>query len=105
MKKKISIGNKIISKKMPAYIVAEMSANHNMDFNRAKAIIKAAANAGADAIKIQTYTQIQLQLKVINQRSEQKEYGKDVLCMNYMGKHIRHGNGKQNYKSMLMSVD
>ena len=55
MKKKISIGNKIISKKMPAYIVAEMSANHNMDFNRAKAIIKAAANAGADAIKIQTY--------------------------------------------------
>lgn len=56
MKRKISIGNKIISKEMPAYIVAEMSANHNMDFNRAKAIIKAAANAGADAIKIQTYT-------------------------------------------------
>ena len=37
---------------MPAYIVAEMSANHNMDFNRAKAIIKAAANAGADAIPV-----------------------------------------------------
>ena len=54
MKKKISIGNKIISKEMPAYIVAEMSANHNMHFNRAKAIIKAAANAGAEALKIQT---------------------------------------------------
>ena len=33
-----------------------MSANHNMDFERAKEIIKAAAEAGADAIKIQTYT-------------------------------------------------
>ena len=56
LKKAIYIGRKIIGETEPAYIVAEMSANHNMDFNRAKAIIKAAANAGADAIKIQTYT-------------------------------------------------
>lgn len=33
-----------------------MSANHNMDYNRALAIIDAAADAGADAVKIQTYT-------------------------------------------------
>lgn len=56
MKKKLKIGNRIISKDSPAYIVAEMSGNHNMDFNRAKQIIEAAKEAGADAVKIQTYT-------------------------------------------------
>ena len=50
------IGEHEISADSPVYIVAEMSANHNMDFERAKEIIKAAAEAGADAIKIQTYT-------------------------------------------------
>lgn len=56
MKKIIQIGEKCIGKDQPTYIVAEMSANHNMDFERAKAIIKSAAESGADAIKIQTYT-------------------------------------------------
>ena len=56
MEKKICIGKRFIGEDEPTYIVAEMSANHNMDFDRAKAIIKAAADAGADAIKIQTYT-------------------------------------------------
>ena len=54
MKKIIQIGEKCIGKDQPTYIVAEMSANHNMDFERAKAIIKSAAESGADAIKIQT---------------------------------------------------
>lgn len=56
MKKEIKIGRHTISEDGPAYIVAEMSANHNMDYNRALAIIDAAAEAGADAVKIQTYT-------------------------------------------------
>ncbi len=56
MNQEIRIGNKIISEDSPAFIIAEMSANHNMDFDRAVKIMQAAKDAGADAIKIQTYT-------------------------------------------------
>ena len=56
MNKEIKIGSHVIAKDMPTYIIAEMSGNHNMEFERAKKIIDAAAEAGADAIKIQTYT-------------------------------------------------
>jgi len=38
------------------YIVAEMSANHNQDYSRAEEIVYAAEAAGADAVKLQTYT-------------------------------------------------
>lgn len=54
--KQIQIGRHLVSPKSGVYIVAELSANHNMDYGRACAIIDAAAEAGADAIKIQTYT-------------------------------------------------
>ncbi|MBR5248822.1 MAG: pseudaminic acid synthase [Lachnospiraceae bacterium] len=56
MKKEIIIGNHVISEDSPTFIIAEMSANHNMDFDRAVAIMQAAKDAGADAVKIQTYT-------------------------------------------------
>lgn len=56
MDKKIEIGNDVISDKSRTYIVAEMSGNHNMDINRAKEIIRQSKLAGADAVKIQTYT-------------------------------------------------
>ncbi len=56
MKKEIKIGKHSISEQSPVFIVAEMSANHLMDFDRAVAIMQAAKDAGADAVKIQTYT-------------------------------------------------
>lgn len=49
-------GPRKIGEGQPAFIVAEMSGNHHLDFNKAVAIVKAAAVSGADAIKIQTYT-------------------------------------------------
>ena len=40
----------------PTYLVAEMSANHHQDFRQAVKLIEAAKEAGADAVKLQTYT-------------------------------------------------
>ena len=56
MRKEIKIGNKYIGVNHPCFIVAEMSGNHNMNFGRAKEIVQAAAEAGVDAVKLQTYT-------------------------------------------------
>ena len=53
---KIKIGNRDVGDGERTYIVAEMSANHLQDYERAEAIIQAAADAGADAVKLQTYT-------------------------------------------------
>ena len=55
MNKSFRIGNSSIGDKRRTYIIAEMSANHNMDFDRAIQIIKAAKWSGANAVKIQTY--------------------------------------------------
>src|SRR4051812_48857259 len=50
------IGDRKIGETHPCYIVAEVSANHNHSFERAVQIIRAARAAGADAVKLQTYT-------------------------------------------------
>ena len=49
-------GERIIGLGQPVFIIAEMSGNHNGSYERAKQIIDAAKDAGADAIKLQTYT-------------------------------------------------
>ena len=67
MKKEFKIGNKIIGEHSPCFCVAEMSGNHLQDFNRAVEIIHAAKEAGADAIKLQTYTADSLSLDCDNE--------------------------------------
>ena len=52
----IKIGSKTIGAKNSPFIIAEMSGNHNQSLDRALSIVDAAADAGADAIKLQTYT-------------------------------------------------
>jgi pseudaminic acid synthase len=50
------IGDRQISKSQPAYVVAELSANHHQDFEQAVHLIRSAKESGADAVKVQTYT-------------------------------------------------
>lgn len=50
------INHRQITAQLPTFIVAELSGNHQQDFDHAVALIEAAAKAGADAVKIQTYT-------------------------------------------------
>lgn len=52
----ITIKDRKIGDGYPAYIIAEMSANHSGSIEIAKEIIRAAKDSGADCIKIQTYT-------------------------------------------------
>jgi len=56
MSMSIEIGRRRIGPGNPAYCIAEVSANHNQDFAQALRIIEAAKEAGADAVKLQTYT-------------------------------------------------
>lgn len=53
---KITIAAKMISPEYPPFIIAEMSGNHNQSLDRALEIVETASKAGANAIKIQTYT-------------------------------------------------
>ncbi|MEM2618814.1 MAG: pseudaminic acid synthase [Candidatus Hadarchaeales archaeon] len=52
----MKIGNRIVGEGQPVFIVAELSANHLQKLDLAKETIKAMKKAGADAVKLQTYT-------------------------------------------------
>ena len=52
----IKIQNKLVGDNQPVFIIAELSANHQQNFDLAVETIKAIKEAGADAVKLQTYT-------------------------------------------------
>lgn len=52
----IQVGQRMVGAGQPVYIIAELSANHNQSFDQAVRIVRAAKQAGVDAVKLQTYT-------------------------------------------------
>ena len=63
------IKQRVISEKRPPFIVAEISANHNNNLNRALKLVYEAKKAGADAVKLQTY-----KANTITLKSKNKEF-------------------------------
>ncbi len=77
------IANRTIGAEFPPLIIAEMSGNHNQSLERALAIVDAAAQAGAHALKIQTYTPDTMTLDL-----EQDEFVIDDKNSPWIGKSL-----------------
>jgi len=69
---KIKIGNKLIGEGEPCFVIAEAGVNHNGDINLAKKLIDTAKEAGADAVKFQTFKAE----NVVIENAEMAEYQK-----------------------------
>ncbi|MGY8998238.1 MAG: N-acetylneuraminate synthase family protein, partial [Alphaproteobacteria bacterium] len=52
----VKIAGRQIGGDAPPFVIAELSGNHNGELQRAMRLVEAAAEAGADAVKLQTYT-------------------------------------------------
>jgi N-acetylneuraminate synthase len=59
----IQVSHRRVGAGEPTYVVAEISANHHHDFGQAVQLLQAAKEAGADAVKLQTYTPDTLTLR------------------------------------------
>src|SRR5215467_6237268 len=72
----INLGGIPVGLNHKPFIIAEMSGNHNQSLDRAISIVDAAADAGAHAIKLQTYTADTMTIKGAYQINDQKSLWK-----------------------------
>lgn len=78
MKEYIRVGKRAIGDEKPVFIVAELGVNHNQNLDLARKLVKTASNAGADAVKFQTWKTE----NIILQDTEMAEYQKENLKLN-----------------------
>lgn len=82
---KIKIGNKLISKESPCFIIAEAGVNHNGSVKLAKKLIDKAKEAGVDAVKFQTFkTENIVTIKAKQAKYQMKNIGKQESQSQYM---------------------
>jgi N,N'-diacetyllegionaminate synthase len=70
--KTVLIGNKVIGDNHPVFIIAEAGVNHNGDIHLAKQLVDVAAEAGADAVKFQTF----ITEEIVTRHAEKADYQK-----------------------------
>jgi N,N'-diacetyllegionaminate synthase len=71
---KVKIADRLIGEGQPCFVIAEAGVNHNGDVSLAKRLISTAKEAGADAVKFQTFQAEQL----VSERAPKAEYQKDT---------------------------
>ena len=79
----LEIEDYLIGQGSKPFIIAEMSGNHNKSLDRALKIVEEAAKAGADAIKLQTYTADTMILNIDKDEFKMTDkdsffYGRDI---------------------------
>ncbi|HLB27623.1 MAG TPA: N-acetylneuraminate synthase family protein, partial [Dehalococcoidales bacterium] len=71
--KTLKIAGKVIGEDAPCFIIAEAGVNHNGDIKLARKLIDAAVEAGADAVKFQTFEAEELVTETAEKAAYQKE--------------------------------
>ena len=73
LKLQIKIGDKLIGKGFPCFIIAEAGVNHDGDIEKAKKLIEIARDANVDAIKFQTWITEEIVTKSVDTAKYQQE--------------------------------
>lgn len=91
----LNINGRVVGDGAPAYIIAEMSANHAGSMERALELIHVAKDAGADCVKIQTYTADTMTIDCHNPYFQiEKGTWEGKTFMGSTRRHIRRGRGR-----------